>query len=187
MCPAFTSAGTSALPTKPLDPVTRIFIAIPIDFLRLKHKNKRCQNATQAPALGQAVEKFKTVFCYKTSVTRLSLIHQSARLLALSAQPMARHSSAGYNSLVSLSSQTARVKVLFFGRLREIVGHSEDSVELPDGAPIEALFSHYGANHPELARFRPSLVASRNQEFAAWSTPLHSGDEVAFLPPVSGG
>jgi molybdopterin converting factor subunit 1 len=100
---------------------------------------------------------------------------------------MARCSSPGYNSYVSLSSQTARVKVLFFGRLKEIVGCGEDSVELPDGAPIEALFTHYGASHPELARFRASLVASRNQEFAAWNTPLHSGDEVAFLPPVSGG
>jgi molybdopterin converting factor subunit 1 len=100
---------------------------------------------------------------------------------------MAQHAAAGYNSLVSFSPQTARVKVLFFGRLKEIVGHAEDSVELPDGAPIEALFAHYGASHPELARFRASLVASRNQEFAAWGTPLHSGDEVAFLPPVSGG
>jgi len=102
-------------------------------------------------------------------------------------QAIAPHSSAGYNSLVPLSSQTARVKVLFFGRLKEVVGQAEDTVELPDGAPIEALFSHYGVNHPELARFRASLVASRNQEFAAWTTPLHSGDEVAFLPPVSGG
>jgi molybdopterin converting factor subunit 1 len=100
---------------------------------------------------------------------------------------MARRMSAGYNSVVSLSAQTARVKVLFFGRLKEIVGHAEDSVELPDGAPIEALFLQYGVKHPELARFRASLVASRNQEFAAWNTPLHSGDEVAFLPPVSGG
>lgn len=83
--------------------------------------------------------------------------------------------------------QTARVKVLFFGRLREIVGRAEDSAELPEGSPIEALFSRYGASHPELARFRTSLVASHNREFAAWSTPLHSGDEVAFLPPVSGG
>ena len=107
--------------------------------------------------------------------------------MALTAQAMARYTSAGYNSLVSLPSQTARVKVLFFGRLKEIVGYAEDSVEVPDGAPIEALFSHYGASHPELAPFRASLVASRNQEFAAWSTPLHSGDEVAFLPPVSGG
>ena len=100
---------------------------------------------------------------------------------------MARYSSAGYNSLVSPSLQIVRVKVLFFGRLKDIVGLAEDSVELSDGAPIEELFAHYGASHPELARFRASLVASRNQEFAAWSTPLHSGDEVAFLPPVSGG
>jgi sulfur-carrier protein len=108
-------------------------------------------------------------------------------VLALSAQAMARYSSAGYNSLVSLSPQIVRVKVLFFGRLKEIVGHAEDEVELPDGAPIEALFSRYGVSCPELLRFRASLLASRNQEFAAWSTPLHSGDEVAFLPPVSGG
>jgi molybdopterin converting factor subunit 1 len=88
---------------------------------------------------------------------------------------------------VTTPSQTARVKVLFFGRLKEIVGRAEDCVELPEGAAIETVFSHYGASHPELARYRSSLVASRNQEFAAWSTPLHSGDEVAFLPPVSGG
>lgn len=83
--------------------------------------------------------------------------------------------------------QTARVKVLFFGRLKEIVGQAEDFADVPDGSPIEALFAHYRADRPELAPFRASLVASRNQEFAAWSTPLHSGDEVAFLPPVSGG
>lgn len=111
----------------------------------------------------------------------------SGRMLALTTQAMARHFSAGYNSLVNLSTQTARVKVLFFGRLKEIVGQAEDSLDLPDGAPIEAVFSRYSASHPEIGRFRASLVASRNQEFVAWSTPLHSGDEIAFLPPVSGG
>ena len=88
---------------------------------------------------------------------------------------------------MTAAAQTARVKVLFFGRLREVVGRAEDSAEVSDGAPIEALFGNYSARHPELARFRASLVASRNQEFAAWSTPVHSGDEIAFLPPVSGG
>jgi sulfur-carrier protein len=82
---------------------------------------------------------------------------------------------------------TARIKVLFFGRLKEIVGRAEDTVDVVDGSPIEALFSHYRAGHPELTSFRASLVASRNQEFAGWSTPLHAGDEVASLPPVSGG
>ena len=82
---------------------------------------------------------------------------------------------------------SARVNVLFFGRLREIVGAPSDVLELPDGAPIEQLFSLCLTRHPELAEYRSSLVASRNLEFAPWNTPLHSGDEVAFLPPVSGG
>jgi molybdopterin converting factor subunit 1 len=99
--------------------------------------------------------------------------------------PLAATVPAGYNFKVG--NPAIRVKVLFFGRLKEIVGRAEESVDLADGAPIEELFAHYGSRHPELARFRSSLVASRNQEFAAWGTPLHSGDEVAFLPPVSGG
>jgi molybdopterin converting factor subunit 1 len=93
----------------------------------------------------------------------------------------------GYNSPVETPSSTIRVKVLFFGRLKEIVGCAEDTVDLVQGALIESLFARYGARYPELADFRPALVASRNQEFAAWSTPLRAGDEVAFLPPVSGG
>jgi molybdopterin converting factor subunit 1 len=101
--------------------------------------------------------------------------------------PLAATVPAGYNFRVGISAPAIRVKVLFFGRLKEVVGHAEESVDLAEGAPIEELFAHCGARHPDLARFRPSLVASRNQEFAAWSTPLHSGDEVAFLPPVSGG
>jgi sulfur-carrier protein len=92
-----------------------------------------------------------------------------------------------YNFQVPPTAPTIRVRVLFFGRLKEIVGRSEDSVDLAPGAQIEALFARYGAHHPELANYRSSLVASRNQEFAAWTTPLTSGDEVAFLPPVSGG
>jgi molybdopterin converting factor subunit 1 len=84
-------------------------------------------------------------------------------------------------------SQTARVKVLFFGRLKEVTRCQEDALEVPEAATIEQLFAQYAQRHPQLAKFRSSLVASRNQEFAAWDTPLHSGDEVAFLPPVSGG
>ena len=80
-----------------------------------------------------------------------------------------------------------RVKVLFFGRLKEIAGRGEDSMEIADGASIEQLFAGMANQNPGLAQFRASLVASRNQEFAAWSTPLHGGDEVGFLPPVSGG
>jgi molybdopterin converting factor subunit 1 len=80
-----------------------------------------------------------------------------------------------------------RVRVLFFGRLKDIVGKAEEQADLHEGARVEDLFENYGRTFPELAKFRPSVVASVNQEYAEWRAPLTSGDEVAFLPPVSGG
>jgi molybdopterin converting factor subunit 1 len=84
-------------------------------------------------------------------------------------------------------SQSIRLKVLFFGRLKEITGRTQESVDLAFEADIESLFAHYAGRYPELQQYRSSLVASCNQEFAPWNTVLHAGDEVAFLPPVSGG
>lgn len=80
-----------------------------------------------------------------------------------------------------------RVRVLFFGQLREIVGRNEDYAELVEGARLEDLFASYGQRYPRLAGFRHSVVASVNQSLAEWSSPLATGDEIAFLPPVSGG
>jgi MoaE-MoaD fusion protein len=80
-----------------------------------------------------------------------------------------------------------RVRVLFFGQLKEIVGSAQDDADLADGARVEDLFDRYGQRFPKLAEFRPSIAASINQEYANWQSPLSSGDEVAFLPPVSGG
>jgi molybdopterin converting factor subunit 1 len=108
-------------------------------------------------------------------------------LCAISPAPLAAIPHRSYNSAVPISSKSISIKVLFFGRLKEIVGRSEDSFDLAEGASIEDLFATYRTSHPELANYRSSLVASRNQEFAAWTTPLQAGDEVAFLPPVSGG
>lgn len=84
-------------------------------------------------------------------------------------------------------SSKLRVKVIFFGRIRELVACSEDLAEAPEGATIADLFDRYAARYPQLAGFRSSLVASRNQEFAAWETQLAAGDVIGFLPPVSGG
>jgi molybdopterin converting factor subunit 1 len=79
------------------------------------------------------------------------------------------------------------VKVLYFGRLKELSGSSEESVELREGSSIEELFAQCASLRPELGKFRSSLVAARNCDFAAWDTVLSTGDEVGFLPPVSGG
>jgi molybdopterin converting factor subunit 1 len=94
---------------------------------------------------------------------------------------------AGYNFSMPNAAPAIRVRVLFFGRLKEAAGRAEESLDIPAGATLEEVFERYAAARPELARFRGSLVASRNQEFVPWNTPLRSGDEVAFLPPVSGG
>jgi molybdopterin converting factor subunit 1 len=80
-----------------------------------------------------------------------------------------------------------RVRVLFFGRLKEIVGRGEEEAELSEGARLEDLFARYGQRYPELVAFRDSVVAAVNQVFVDWQSPLSAGDEVAFLPPVSGG
>jgi molybdopterin synthase catalytic subunit len=80
-----------------------------------------------------------------------------------------------------------RIRVLFFGQLKDIVGIAQEEAELSDGARVEDLFERYGRRFPKLAEFRPSIAASVNQEYAGWSVSLASGDEVAFLPPVSGG
>jgi molybdopterin converting factor subunit 1 len=80
-----------------------------------------------------------------------------------------------------------RVRVLFFGQLKDITGVGSEDAELSDGARVEDLFERYGRKFPKLAEFRGSIAASVNQEYAGWRAPLATGDEVAFLPPVSGG
>ena len=112
---------------------------------------------------------------------------QGSRIVPLKPVPLAPSRTASYNSPVPPVSQTIRVTVLFFGRLKELAGHAEHSIESADATTIEQLFALYAARYPELAKYRSSVVASRNREFAAWDTPLRTGDEVAFLPPVSGG
>jgi molybdopterin converting factor subunit 1 len=91
--------------------------------------------------------------------------------------------SGGYNRDVP----ACIARVLFFGRLKELVGVSEEAYELRDGVAIEQIFADYAERFPQLAAFRSSVVASHNREFATWETPVRSGDEVGFLPPVSGG
>jgi len=80
-----------------------------------------------------------------------------------------------------------RARVLFFGMLKEVVGRAAEDAEFPAGADLRAVFECYAARFPKLRQMAASIVVARNQEFAALSTALADGDEVAFLPPVSGG
>jgi len=80
-----------------------------------------------------------------------------------------------------------RVRVLFFGMLKDIAGRTEEQLDLEAGATLASVFEHYGARVPRLREMAGSVVLARNHEFAEPSAEVHDGDEVAFLPPVSGG
>ena len=81
-----------------------------------------------------------------------------------------------------------RVKVLFFGMLKDIVGQGGGRARSgPNGATLGSVFDHYGSRYPRMREMAGSILLARNQEFASATTQIASGDEIAFLPPVSGG
>lgn len=79
------------------------------------------------------------------------------------------------------------VKVLFFGMLRDLVGHSEQELEIADDACLKTVFDHYALLHPQLREMSSSILLAHNQKFATPDIALSDGDEVALMPPVSGG
>jgi MoaE-MoaD fusion protein len=80
-----------------------------------------------------------------------------------------------------------QIRVLFFGVLKDLSGKPSDSLNLPEGATLGDVLSHYEQVIPRLKDGATSLAMSVNQEYAGPATRLRSGDEVALLPPVSGG
>jgi MoaE-MoaD fusion protein len=80
-----------------------------------------------------------------------------------------------------------QVTVLFFGILKDIAGVREESVEVEPDATVGSLFDHYSQRFETLQANRSSILFARNQEFAGAETRLTDNDEIAFLPPVSGG
>jgi molybdopterin converting factor subunit 1 len=79
------------------------------------------------------------------------------------------------------------VTIRLFARLREIAGHGELQRELPHEATMQTAWDTLAREFPGLAAYRSSVSCAVNEEYAPFTTALHEGDEVAFLPPVSGG
>ena len=80
-----------------------------------------------------------------------------------------------------------RVRIRLFAIQRELAGTRELAIELPAGATVEDAWAAAVARHPALAPGRPSVRFARNGDYADAAAPLADGDEVAFIPPVSGG
>lgn len=80
-----------------------------------------------------------------------------------------------------------RVTVRVFARLRELTGVPEWICEVADGATIGDVWRQSVAEHAALAPFGRTVSAARNADFAKMTTAVADGDDIAFLPPVSGG
>ena len=80
-----------------------------------------------------------------------------------------------------------RIRLRYFASLRERLGRSEETWEVPDGATVEVVWTMLKRTHPELAVVERSLAFAVGQEYVDKTHPLQDNDELAFIPPVSGG
>jgi molybdopterin converting factor small subunit len=80
-----------------------------------------------------------------------------------------------------------RVTVRLFARLRELAGAGELTREIAPLATIADVWAGLVRDWPALGPYTRSISAARNEDYAPMDTAVADGDEVAFLPPVSGG
>jgi molybdopterin synthase catalytic subunit len=80
-----------------------------------------------------------------------------------------------------------KIAVLFFGVLKDVLGRSGETVDLPDGARVRDLLINYEREAPLFEAMAPLLAISVNREYSGAECELREGDEVGMLPPVSGG
>jgi molybdopterin converting factor subunit 1 len=80
-----------------------------------------------------------------------------------------------------------RVTVRLFARLRELAGRAEVDCDVPEPASVADVWRAVAGRHPALEPFGASVSCAVNADFARMTAPVREGDDVAFLPPVSGG
>ena len=79
------------------------------------------------------------------------------------------------------------IRVLFFASLADIVQERERSVESDEVTDVISVFNKFAAEFPAMETYRESILFALNSEFTRPEAPVRDGDELAFLPPVSGG
>jgi molybdopterin converting factor subunit 1 len=79
------------------------------------------------------------------------------------------------------------VKVRFFARLREQAGLETEGLQVAPGSTLGDVYEAMRIKHPALESDRNAVRGAIKQEFRDWDAPVAEGDEVAFIPPVSGG
>ena len=80
-----------------------------------------------------------------------------------------------------------QVRVLYLGMLRDLAGREREVVQLSDGARLSDLYAELQQRIPKLQGFRTAIALSINYEYCDGAAVLQDNDEVALIPPVSGG
>jgi molybdopterin converting factor subunit 1 len=80
-----------------------------------------------------------------------------------------------------------RVTVRLFARLRDLAGAGELVREVPPPATVQTVWKSLTAEMPALSQYENTMSVAVNAEYAKMAATVRDGDEVAFLPPVSGG
>jgi len=80
-----------------------------------------------------------------------------------------------------------KIKVKFFAYTREITGLNETEIEIKEGTDLSGIMDRLAERFPGLQRYRSEINMAVNHEYAPPETIVKKGDEVALLPPVSGG
>ncbi|GAB4108674.1 MAG: molybdopterin converting factor subunit 1 [Phycisphaeraceae bacterium] len=80
-----------------------------------------------------------------------------------------------------------KIKVLYFGVLAHNMGRDSEEISLPDNARVEDAIQTLSHEYEVLGRYRSLLAYAVNLEYVSSSQTLKDGDELAMIPPVSGG
>lgn len=82
---------------------------------------------------------------------------------------------------------TISVTIRLFASVKDVAEKSEITIELPSASVAEDVLSYLITQYPGMLRFRPYIRIAVNEVYADAGFKLHDGDEVAIIPPVSGG
>lgn len=80
-----------------------------------------------------------------------------------------------------------RVTIRLFARLRDLAGSGELVREVPAPATVQDVWRSLTLEVPALSEYERTMSVAVNADYSRMSAPVHEGDEIAFLPPVSGG
>jgi molybdopterin converting factor subunit 1 len=80
-----------------------------------------------------------------------------------------------------------RVTIRLFARLRDLAGSGELVRDVSSPATVQTVWTTLVAELPGLSDYEKTMSVAVNADYARMSAPVRDGDEVAFLPPVSGG